>query len=154
MINIYKFLSRINKFMYGRYGIDELYKFLFYIYLILAIINLFLHNIIITRNEFIIIFISIYRSLSKNTRQRRKENKLFLKLKKNIIKPFSNIKRNIQDKEHIYKKCSCGTTLKLPLPKKYGIKHTKCPDCKKRLAFLALKKEKIVIIPKESKMES
>lgn len=154
MISIYKVLAKIRNFMYGRYGIDELYKFLFYVYLILAILNLFLHSVIITRIEFIVIFISIYRALSKNIRQRRKENKFFLKLKKNISKPFVNIKRNIQDKEHIYKKCSCGTTLKLPLPKKYGIKHAKCPDCKKRVAFLALKKEKIVIIPKEGKMES
>lgn len=149
-----KWLYKIQRFMIGRYGIDELYKFLFNLYLILFFPNIFLRNSIITKIEFIILFIAIYRVLSKNIKQRRKENKLFLKVKKNVIKPFLNIKRNLQDKEHIYKKCSCGTTLKLPLPKKYGIKHAKCPDCKKRVAFLALKKEKIIIIPKENKMEN
>ena len=149
-----KWLYKIQRFMIGRYGIDELYKFLFNLYLILFFPNIFLRNSIITKIEFIILFIAIYRVLSKNIKQRRKENKMFLKVKKNIIKPFLNIKRNLQDKEHIYKKCSCGTTLKLPLPKKYGIKHAKCPDCKKRVAFLALKKEKIIIIPKENKVES
>ena len=149
-----KWLYKIQRFMIGRYGIDELYKFLFNVYLILFFPNIFLRNSIITKIEFIILFIAIYRVLSKNIKQRRKENKLFLKVKKNVIKPFLNIKRNLQDKEHIYKKCSCGTTLKLPLPKKYGIKHAKCPDCKKRVAFLALKKEKIIIIPKENKVES
>ena len=149
-----KWLYKIQRFMIGRYGIDELYKFLFNVYLILFFPNIFLRNSIITKIEFIILFIAIYRVLSKNIKQRRKENKMFLKVKKNIIKPFLNIKRNLQDKEHIYKKCSCGTTLKLPLPKKYGIKHAKCPDCKKRVAFLALKKEKIIIIPKENKVES
>ena len=149
-----KWLYKIQRFMIGRYGIDELYKFLFNLYLILFFSNIFLRNSIITKIEFIILFIAIYRVLSKNIKQRRKENKMFLKVKKNIIKPFLNIKRNLQDKDHIYKKCSCGTTLKLPLPKKYGIKHAKCPDCKKRVAFLALKKEKIIIIPKENKVES
>ena len=149
-----KWLYKIQRFMIGRYGIDELYKFLFNVYLILFFSNIFLRNSIITKIEFIILFIAIYRVLSKNIKQRRKENKMFLKVKKNIIKPFLNIKRNLQDKEHIYKKCSCGTTLKLPLPKKYGIKHAKCPDCKKRVAFFALKKEKIIIIPKENKVES
>ena len=149
-----KWLYKIQKFMIGRYGIDELYKFLFNLYLILFFPNIFLRNDVIAKIEFIILFIAIYRVFSKNIRQRRKENKIFLKLKKNIIKPFLNIKRNIQDKEHIYKKCSCGTTLKLPLPKKIGIKHAKCPDCKKRVAFLTLKKEKIIIIPKENKVES
>ena len=149
-----KWLYKIQRFMIGRYGIDELYKFLFNLYLILFFPNIFLRNSIITKIEFIILFIAIYRVLSKNIKQRRKENKLFLKVKKNVIKPFLNIKRNLQDKDHIYKKCSCGTTLKLPLPKKYGIKHAKCPDCKKRVAFLALKKEKIIIIPKENKVES
>lgn len=149
-----KWLYKIQRFMIGRYGIDELYKFLFNLYLILFFPNIFLRNSIITKIEFIILFIAIYRVLSKNIKQRRKENKMFLKVKKNIIKPFLNIKRNLQDKDHIYKKCSCGTTLKLPLPKKYGIKHAKCPDCKKRVAFLALKKEKIIIIPKENKMEN
>lgn len=148
-----KVLYKLQKFMLGRYGIDELYKFLLYLYLFLAIINLFLHNNIIHLIEYILIFIAIYRALSKNVKQRRKENKLFLQYKKNIVKPFVNIKRNIQDREHIYKKCSCGTTLKLPLPKKYGIKHAKCPDCKKRVAFLALKKERIIIIPKDKEIE-
>lgn len=150
---IVKLIYKLQKFMYGRYGVDELYKFLFYLYLCLAFINIFIKNAIMVRIEFVIIFIAIYRSLSKNIKQRRKENKLYLKVMNNICKPFINIKRNLYDKYHIYKRCSCGTTIKLPLPKKYGIKHTKCPDCKRRIAFLALKKEKPIIIPKAKEME-
>ena len=60
---------------------------------------------------------------------------------------INNLKRNIKDKDHIYKKCSkCKTTLKLPVPYERGIKHTKCPKCKKRISFLVLKKQKIEII--------
>ena len=67
--------------MIGRYGIDELYKFLFNLYLILFFPNIFLRNSIITKIEFIILFIAIYRVLSKNIKQRRKENKMFLTAK-------------------------------------------------------------------------
>ena len=91
-----------------------------------------------------------YRFFSKNRSARIKENNIYLKIKKNIVRPFKTLIKNIKDKEHIYKKCSkCGTTLKLPLPDKYGIKHTKCPKCKKKLNVLCLKKEKIEIITKK-----
>ena len=88
--------------MIGRYGIDELYKFLFNVYLILFFPNIFLRNSIVTKIEFIILFIAIYRVLSKNIKQRRKENKLFLKVKKNVIKPFLNIKRNLHHRLLFY----------------------------------------------------
>ena len=68
-------------------------------------------------------------------------------MKKAISRPFLNIKKNIQDKDHIYKKChKCKTTLKLPLPSKKGIKHAKCPHCGNRVTLLTLKYQKIEII--------
>lgn len=39
-----KFEEKIRKFMYGRYGPDELYKFLFELYIVLIIINLFIRS--------------------------------------------------------------------------------------------------------------
>ncbi len=132
--------------MYGRYGVDDLYKFLLVVYIIMTFINIFLKSHILIFIEFLILSIAVYRVLSKKIASRRRENQAFLNLVHYISIPFVNVRRNIQDKNHIYKRCSCGTTLKLPLPKKYGIKHAKCPNCKKRLAFWALKKEKVVII--------
>ena len=142
-----KFINRFRRFMYGRYGVDELYSFLFYFYIILCIINLFIKSSIILLIEFLIFILMFYRVFSKKINIRKKENKIYLDLKSKFINPFMNIKRNLSDKEHIYVKCfKCKTTLKLPLPSKRGIKHAKCPNCKKRLTFLALKKEKIEII--------
>ena len=37
-----KFEEKIRKFMYGRYGPDELYKFLFELYIVLIIIHFML----------------------------------------------------------------------------------------------------------------
>lgn len=133
--------------MYGRYGPDDLYQFLFKIYIFLIIINLFINNKILLLIELLIIFIMFYRFFSKNIYKRNNENQKYLKLKKKILKPFINIKRNIKDKDHIYKKCpKCKTVLKLPVPTERGIKHAKCPNCKRRVTLVALKKLKVEII--------
>jgi len=142
-----KFIDKFRKFMYGRYGIDELYNFLFYSYIFLCIINLFIKSTVILIIEFFMFILMIYRVFSKKINIRKKENKIYLNIKNKFIKPFINIERNLKDKQHVYVKCfKCKTTLKLPLPSKIGIKHAKCPSCKNILTFLTLKKEKIEII--------
>ena len=70
-------------------------------------------------------------------------------IKRKLLKPFKDFKRNCKDKDYVYKRCNkCKTIVKLPLPSKRGIKHAKCPKCKKRLTFITLKKLKIEIIKK------
>lgn len=146
------FINRFQKFMYGRYGVDELHKFLFKIYIGLIIIDIFINSKILLFLELLLIFVIIYRFLSKNCYQRRKENKTYLRLKDSCLKPFENIKRNINDKDYLYRRCSnCKKTLKLPIPFERGIKHTKCPNCKKRIAIFTLKKQKVEIIKKANK---
>lgn len=88
-----------------------------------------------------------YRFFSKKIYKRSNENQKYLKIKNNLLKPFKNFKRNMKDKDYIYKKCNnCKKTLRLPLPYERGIKHTKCPNCKKKLTIFVLKKQKIEII--------
>lgn len=142
------FLGKVYRFMQGRYGPDELYKFLFFSYLFVFILNLFLRSYIINWIELFIIVFMFYRFFSKNIYRRRKENDLYLKVKRWFVKPFKNIRRNYKDrKEFIYKKCGkCKTTLRLPLPFERGIKHAKCPTCGRRISFLALRKQKVEII--------
>lgn len=147
------FINKLRKYMIGRYGIDDLYKFLFRLYLFLFIIDIFINYKVLTIIELIVVIIMFYRVLSKNIYTRQKENRYYLKLKKEVLKPFNNIKRNIKDKDYyVYKKCyKCKTTLKLPLPKKRGIQHAKCPKCKNKLKFLCLRQEKVEVIKKKDK---
>ena len=143
-------MNKIQKFMHGRYGTDELYKFLFILYIVLVILNLFLNNTIILILELLLIFIIFYRFLSKNIYARSNENQMYLKIRNSLSYPFKNINRNRKDKQHIYKKChKCKTTLKLPLPSERGIKHAKCPKCGKRVTFFTFRKEKIEVIMKK-----
>lgn len=143
-----KFINKIQKFMYGRYARpDELYKFLFWLYFILLVVDLFVNNIVLMILELVIVFYLFFRILSKNIYKRSAENKRFIKFKNKLLKPFANIGRNIKDKDHVYKKCrKCKTILKLPVPSERGIKHAKCPKCKSRVTLFTLKKLKIEVI--------
>lgn len=141
------FLNKIIKFMYGRYGTDELNHFLLIFYVCCFMINLFWRQGWIFALEILSIFIIFFRTFSKNIEARRKEKNIFLKIKNGMKKPFETMIKNWKDKDHIYKKCyKCKTILRLPLPTKRGIKHTKCPNCKKKLTIFALKYQKIEII--------
>ncbi len=144
------FIYKLKKFMYDRYGSDEFSKFLFTIYILLVLINLFIRLNILFYIELLLMIIILLRYFSKNINRREKENILFLKIKKSMIKPFKNIIRNLKDKNNVYKKChKCKTILKLPLPSKRGFKKVKCPECNYKNKFLIIKKEKIKIIRKK-----
>ncbi len=143
------FISKLQKFMYGRYGVDDLTKFIFYIYFILLIISLFSKNIIFLIIELILLLIIILRTTSKKIYKRNNENMFFRKIKNKLQKPLLNLKRNIKDKDYIYRKCpKCKTTLKLRLPEKNGFKHIKCTTCGYRIKTFVFRKQKIEIIKK------
>lgn len=143
-----KFQEKLYKYMYGRYGIDQLYYFLFFLYVILIVLNLFFKSDILFIIELVLLVVMMYRVMSKKIYVRTKENNLYLKYKNKFLKPFHNIKRNFKDrKKYVYKKCSnCKTTLRLPIPEKRGIKKVICPDCKKKLTVFTLRQKRIEII--------
>lgn len=145
-----KFQNKLYKFIYGRYGMDELYHFLFLLYLFIIIIDLFIKSNILIIIELFILVITFYRFFSKNISKRRRENDLYLILKKKVLKPFKNIKRNYKDRNnYIYKKCNkCHTILRLPLPSKRGVKYARCPGCKERVRVFCFRKLKTEVIRK------
>lgn len=131
--------------MYGRYGIDELYKFSIIIFLILITTNIFIRSKIILIIERLLFIIIIYRTLSKNKEKRRLENQKYLHIKNKLLHKIKNIKKRWNDRNtHMYRKCpKCKTTLRLPLKKG---KHTvKCPKCQNRFKVKCIRNEKIKV---------
>lgn len=129
--------------------IDELNRFLIFIFILSVIVSIFISNFIIDLIPFLLLVIIIFRLSSKNKQARYKENQTYLNIKKILIKPFDVVIKNIKDKDHVYKRCSkCKTIAKLPLPKKSGIQHAKCPKCNKRLTLYTTKHEIIEVIKK------
>lgn len=141
--------EKFANFMKDRYGIDHLYMFLFGLYFILIIINIFVNSLIINVIELIIVIIMFYRMLSKNKYKRSREEELYLKMKNNVKSFF--IRPKNKDKEHIYKRCSkCKTMIRLPLPNSIGIKYVTCPKCKNKFKTLVLRKQKVELIKKKN----
>lgn len=122
--------------------VDELNRLIFIIFLCLFIVTIFIRNFYLDATKFILLIIFIYRLVSKNKEARRKENTCYLNIKDKILHPFSS-NAKAKEKDVVYKRCSnCKTILKLPLPKKLGINHAKCPNCSKRLTIISLRKKR------------
>lgn len=139
--------DKVGKFMYGRYGMDNLNNFLFWLYIILWVIDIFVNSQILSISEIFVIVVLFFRTLSKNVYKRNKENQIYLSSKEMFTRPFRNIIRNFKDRDHVFKKChKCHTILRLPLPMKRGFQYAKCPKCKNRVKMLVLRKQKIEII--------
>ena len=139
------FINKLTKFMYGRYGIDELYYFLLIICLIIIILNIFIKSSILTLIEFIILILATFRYLSKNISKRKKENKRYLYIKDKIINYFKYQKRKYNDSNnHMYKKLTkCKQKIRLTLKKG---KHTvKCPNCSHKFEVKCSKDEKVKV---------
>ena len=126
-----KFTDRLIRFMYGRNGNDKLNQFLFWVYFVLLLLNLFLSSVILWVVELILIALYMFRFLSRNLYRRQAENRKFLKIWNKFTGFFKLQKNKFRDrKTHVYRKCEhCKAVLRLP--KKKG-KHTvRCPQCGK-----------------------
>lgn len=135
--------ERIAEFMYGRNGIDNFHHFLFWVIMILSLINIYFKSWVISAITFLLLIYSIFRVLSRNVYRRQKENQIYLKYvaklrgiynksKKVVKSKISILKDRWRDrKTHVYKKCPhCKNTLRLP---KIKGKHTAaCPCCDAR----------------------
>lgn len=114
--------------MYGRYGSDSLNTAIMILWLVLAVINLFLHSLILYIIYSLLCILFIFRMFSRNTVARRRENDKFLSVFGRFTGHVKTKKARAADSEHKYIKCkSCGATLRV---KNQPGKHTvKCPKC-------------------------
>ena len=119
----------INRSMPGRNGFDELFNFNLIIIIILAIMDIFINNIYLSLAFVLSIAILIFRIVSKNVKQRKKENAIYVKIINYPIKKFKLYRDIIKNyNKALYKRCpKCHQVLKLPLKK--GTHTVKCPEC-------------------------
>lgn len=117
------------RFMYGRYGHDDLNNFLIIFALIISAISLLTRWIWLNPLSLILLFISIFRMLSRNSSARAQENYGYLRVKNKIIQFFRQIKSQFsQRKTHRFFRCpSCKQQLRVPKGK--GLINIRCPKC-------------------------
>lgn len=128
---MFRMSEKIRRFMYGRYGNDELNYALFVLYAIIGIINLFTRRFAISVIMFAVLVIILVRALSRNVYTRLKENERFLKIWNPVKSWFKLSYNRIRDrKTNVYRRCkACKAVIRLP--RKSGEHSVRCPKCGK-----------------------
>ncbi|MBQ8440274.1 MAG: hypothetical protein IJX19_06425 [Clostridia bacterium] len=123
--------ERFARFMYGRYGNDNLNRFLTITSLIILVISLIPVLWFLWFLALGLMIWSSFRCYSRNIYKRRRENERYLKLIQ-PIKNFSRLQKNKRRdrKTHRYFKCKhCRAVLRVPKGK--GKIDVTCPRCQK-----------------------
>lgn len=123
-------MNWLRKFMYGRYGSDQLSIALLFLSLLLSVIFMFFPATILNYIVYIPFIVFLFRVLSKNITKRREENNKFLKLWGPVAAWFKKKQYRLKDsKTHRYYACpSCKQSVRVPKGK--GKILITCPKCK------------------------
>lgn len=107
--------NALARFMYGRNGTDQLGLFTLVLYLIVWIIWTITQWTVLSVLETVLLFITLYRMLSRNLARRRAENTKFLQKIRPIKNRFMSHRARMKDREHRYFKCpNCGQQMRVP----------------------------------------
>ena len=122
--------EKFYRFMQGRYGADELSKFLSGLAMVLIILNLITRNSIFNLLFWVCLIYSYFRMFSKNHSARYAENQKFLGLKNKWMYKWENHKR-LREQKKIYRIYSCPyCKQKIRIPKGKGTIIVTRPKCK------------------------
>lgn len=114
--------------MQGRYGMDDLSRFLSMAALILIVLSAFLRSSFLNILVWAVLFYCYYRMFSKNIAGRYAENQKFLNLKYQLrSKKFGGFAANKDNTKRIFKCPTCGQ--KVRVPKGKGKISIHCPKC-------------------------
>ncbi|MGO5021634.1 hypothetical protein ACTQ4E_00910 [Lawsonibacter sp. LCP25S3_G6] len=107
--------NAIHRFMYGRYGNDSLNLFFIVLYLSLYLLFALTHFELFYWISLVLVFVSLFRLLSRNIPARQKENAQFMRLAGPVIQWYRFQRTMRRDKDHRYFKCpNCGQQLRVP----------------------------------------
>ena len=121
-------MNWVQRFMYGRYGMDPLNLTLMGAYLVLLVLSSFFGGRLLRLLSYACALLAFYRMLSRQLERRRAENARFMEIVRPVIQWHNVRKCRRQDKDHCYFKCpNCGQQLRVPKGK--GHIQVTCRSC-------------------------
>ncbi len=120
--------EKIYRFMQGRYGTDQLNRFLMVVVLVCFAVSLLGGSVFYLIGAALMVY-AYFRMLSKNVYKRRAENTAYLRYTYKVRQTFATWKRDMQQRRthHIYKCPSCRQKIRIPRGK--GKIEIRCPKC-------------------------
>lgn len=122
---------RLQQFMYGRYGYDELSRFVSILGLVLLFLAFIPYLRILYYFALILLIWTWYRAFSRNVYRRQAERQKYLELKYRAAQRFS-LRRNMwrDRKTHKYYRCPyCKAAVRIRRPGRGKTISISCPKC-------------------------
>ena len=121
--------EKLQRFMIGRYGTDQLARFLSGCILVLLILNLFIRDRILYWLALALLSYCYFRMFSKNISARLRENAVYLRWWSQVTEKLKKWKAQAVQawKYHIYRCPGCGQ--KIRIPRGRGKVSIHCPKC-------------------------
>ena len=127
--------GKFSNFMYGRYGVDQLSKFMLTVTLIFCVLSIFVPAQIrsfVNTLVLLLIILTYFRMFSRNIYKRAAENEKYLKITRSWRKKY-NTEKNIAKQKKYYKFFRCPRCKqRIRIPKGHGRIEIKCPKCNER----------------------
>ena len=129
-MKVQKMRGKIQQFMRGRYGFDELSRMYLIMTIVLMILSMFVGNRWIYLLGLVLLVYCYYRALSKNLEKRRQENQKFCNIRYQSAVKRSAWKQH-QEQKKIYRFYKCPQCRqKVRVPKGKGKICITCPKCR------------------------
>mgnify|MGYP003295630908 CR=1 FL=1 len=120
--------EKLYRFMIGRYGNDNLNRFLTAISIVCLVLSLFGPRMFYLLAIAILVYV-YFRMFSRNIYKRTMENNLYMRYEYRIKQYFATLKRDMNQRKthHIYRCPSCRQKIRIPRGK--GRIEIRCPKC-------------------------
>ena len=122
--------ERMQRFMAGRYGNDQLNQFIFIVAIISMVLEIITRQSLFYTLTLVLLILAYVRVFSRNINKRYEENMKFLKKKDAILNKFRKQKYYAAQRRnfHIYTCPQCKQ--KIRIPKGKGKISITCPKCR------------------------
>ncbi len=122
--------ERMQRFMAGRYGNDQLNQFIFIVAIISMVLEIITRQSLFYTLTLVLLILAYVRVFSRNINKRYEENMKFLQKKDAILNKFRKQKYYVAQRRnfHIYTCPQCKQ--KIRIPKGKGKISITCPKCR------------------------
>jgi len=124
-----RFRERLQRFMYGRYGMDAFGQFLLWSAIVFMLLSMIVKTPVLNTLSLALLLWGYFRMFSRNIQKRYQENCTYYRYVNKVKDFFKKQKSYMQQRKthHIYKCPQCGQKIRIPRGK--GKVAIRCRTC-------------------------